>query len=162
MNLFSKKILLPAMIILVGNIEAQYSNQPNSELIKTFDKALTAAASQYKYLKSITPADVMPKTFYASKKLETSKTSWWTSGFYPGSLLYLYQATKDTVLYNEAISRLKILEKEQFNKGTHDLGFMMFCSFGGANSIQQDKKYDEILMNSAKSLSTRFNPKVGC
>ncbi len=162
MTLFSKKLLVPALLFLSGTIQAQNSNQPNEELIKTFDKALAGAAGQYKYLKSITPVDVMPKTFYATKKLETSKTSWWTSGFYPGSLFYLYQATKDTALYNEAISRLRILEKEQFNKGTHDLGFMMFCSFGNANAIQHDKKYDEILMNSAKSLSTRFNPTVGC
>jgi unsaturated chondroitin disaccharide hydrolase len=55
-----------------------------------------------------------------------------------------------------------LLEKEQFNKGTHDLGFMMFCSFGNANRLMPTKEYQEILMNSARSLSTRFNPTIGC
>lgn len=162
MNLITKKFILPVLFLSSGLVKAQTKLQPNTALVKTFDNALVAAAGQYKYLKSITPADALPKTFYRDKKLETSKTSWWTSGFYPGSLLYLYEATKDTVLYNEALRRLQLLEKEQYNKGTHDLGFMMFCSFGNANRIQHNKKYDEILMNSAKSLATRFNPKVGC
>jgi unsaturated chondroitin disaccharide hydrolase len=34
----------------------------------------------------------------------------------------------------------KLLEKEQFNKGTHDLGFMMFCSFGNANRLMHTKE----------------------
>jgi hypothetical protein len=57
---------------------------------------------------------------------------------------------------------VKFVEKEQFNKNTHDLGFMMYCSFGNANRIAPKPEYKEILINSAKSLSSRFNPKVGC
>ena len=107
-----------------------------------------------------TPAGVLPKTYYPVKKLETSSSSWWTSGFYPGSLLYLYEFSHDTVLLNEAMRRMSLLEKEQYNKGTHDLGFMMFCSFGHANKLFPSQQYDDILMNSARSLSTRFNPVV--
>ena len=61
------------------------------------------------------------------------------------------------------------MEPEQFNKGTHDLGFMMYCSFGNGlrlireGALQQDAApYDSILLTSARSLSTRFNPYVGC
>jgi hypothetical protein len=39
---------------------------------------------------------------------------------------------------------------------------MMYCSFGNANRIKPSAEYKEILLNSAKSLSTRFNPTVGC
>jgi uncharacterized protein YyaL (SSP411 family) len=39
---------------------------------------------------------------------------------------------------------------------------MMYCSFGNANRIQPKPEYKEILLNSAKSLCTRFNPAVGC
>jgi len=67
MNLISKKLLVPTLLFVAGNIQAQTNNQPNPALIKTFDQALAGAASQYKYLKSITPVDVMPKTFYATK-----------------------------------------------------------------------------------------------
>ena len=57
---------------------------------------------------------------------------------------------------------LQLLKKEQFNTGTHDLGFMMYCSFGNAMEINPTTAYREILLNSAKSLSTRFNKTVGC
>lgn len=136
--------------------------QPRADLFRIIDNAMINAVDQYKYLAAHVPPGVMPKTFLATKKLETSNTSWWTSGFYSGSLLYLYEYSKDTAMQNEGLRRLKLLEKEQYNKGTHDLGFMMFCSFGNANRLMPEKAYEEIMMNSARSLSTRFNPVVGC
>jgi rhamnogalacturonyl hydrolase YesR len=57
---------------------------------------------------------------------------------------------------------LKLLEKEKLNTGTHDLGFMMYCSFGNANRIAPKPEYNEILLTSARSLTTRFDAKVGC
>lgn len=57
---------------------------------------------------------------------------------------------------------LNILQKEQYNKTTHDLGFMMYCSFGNAEKIEPKPEYKQILINSAKSLSTRFDPEIGC
>jgi unsaturated chondroitin disaccharide hydrolase len=139
-----------------------FAQKADPSLLPVIDKALANAVSQYKYLAAHLPAGVLPKTFLATKKLETSNSGWWCSGFYSGSLLYLYEYSKDTAMLNEALRRNTLLEKEQYNKGTHDLGFMMFCSFGNANRLQPSKTYDEILMNSAKSLSTRFNPTVGC
>ncbi len=57
---------------------------------------------------------------------------------------------------------LELLKKEQYNTTTHDLGFMMYCSFGNAIGIKPSADYTQVLLNSAKSLSTRFNPVVGC
>lgn len=64
-------------------------------------------------------------------------------------------------MYAQAIRILKVLEKEKNNTRTHDLGFMMYCSFGNANRIASKPEYREILLTSARSLSTRFNPKTG-
>jgi len=109
------------------------------------------------------PAEKFPKTFFPSTdQYEFSNSGWWCSGFYPGSLLYLYEETKDSVLYNEAMRMLQLLKKEQFNTHTHDLGFMMYCSFGNGIKINSDSAYREILLNSARSLSTRFNKTTGC
>jgi unsaturated chondroitin disaccharide hydrolase len=127
------------------------------------EKIFEDAAGQYSYLMQHIPADSFPKNFDPKKNsYEWSSSEWWCSGFYPGSLLYLYEETKNKILLTEAKRMLKLLEKEQFNTGTHDLGFMMFCSFGNANRIEPKKEYQDILLNSAKSLSTRFNSKVGC
>lgn len=138
--------------------------KPNKELVAIIDKNFADAASQYKVLRSKLPLpDRFPKTWHDStQQLETSNSGWWCSGFYPGSLLYLYEQTRDTALYNEAMRILEPLKKEQFNTTTHDLGFMMYCSFGNANRILPKPEYKDILVNSARSLSTRFNPIVGC
>jgi hypothetical protein len=107
------------------------------------------------------PAGVMPQSV-RHDSLKTCKSSDWVAGFYPGTLLYLYEATKDKSLYNEALSRITLMDKEQYNTETHDLGFMMFCSYGNLYRMDPANKYKQILLNSARSLSTRFNPKVGC
>ncbi len=132
-------------------------------LLQTIQQNITDADAQYKVLMKNLPADSFPKTYYPEKnKYGFSNSGWWCSGFYPGTLLYLYEQTKDEALYKESLRMLELLKKEQFNKGTHDLGFMMYCSFGNANRIATKPEYKEILLNSAKSLSSRFNPKVGC
>src|SRR2546423_15193989 len=130
---------------------------PNKQLLQTVQKNFEDGDKQYKVLKATLPPDRFPKTFDPKTgKSETSGSGWWCSGFYPGTLLYLYEQTGDTVLYNEAVRMLSLLQKEQFNKGTHDLGFMMYCSFGNASRLKPGPEYKEILLNSAKSLSTRF------
>src|SRR5215475_8027422 len=93
--------------------------QPKPTVLRLIDGNLRQAVNQYKVLMGKLPADRMPKTFYANgDRLETSNTEWWTSGFYPGTLFYLYEFSHDTALRNEAQRRLRLLEKEQFNKGT--------------------------------------------
>src|SRR5690606_5449216 len=44
----------------------------------------------------------------------------------------------------------------------HDLGFMMYCSFGNALRLSDNQHYKDILIRSAKSLATRFDPRTGC
>jgi rhamnogalacturonyl hydrolase YesR len=42
------------------------------------------------------------------------------------------------------------------------MGFKMFSSYGNGYRLTGNEKYKEILLQSAKTLITRFNPKVGC
>src|SRR4051812_46679310 len=80
--------------------------QPRQQLIRLIDGNLRQAANQYKVLMGKLPADRLPKTYYANTdKLETSDAGWWTSGFYPGTLFYLYEFTHDTALRHEALRR---------------------------------------------------------
>lgn len=144
-------------------VNAQPLFKGDKKLLQTISSNFTDAAAQYKLLMKNLPAEKFPKTYFPTTgKYEWSNSGWWCSGFYPGTLLYLYEQTKDTALYNEAMRILKPLQKEEFNTSTHDLGFMMYCSFGNANRISPQSYYKEVLINSAKSLSTRFSPTVGC
>lgn len=86
----------------------------------------------------------------------------WTSGFFPGILWSLYEATDDANWLDAARTCTAWLEKQQYNTGIHDVGFMMFCSYGNGYRLTQDQEYKKILLQSAKSLRSRFNPKVGC
>ncbi|MFP5439327.1 MAG: glycoside hydrolase [Bacteroidia bacterium] len=132
-------------------------------LLTKIDSALKASAAQYTYLSTKVAPGTYPKTWYEDKQqLETSGSGWWCSGFYPGTLLYLDEAVGATVLKQEALDFLTDLKKEQFNTSTHDLGFMMYCSFGNAEKFSPSKEYETILMQSANSLSTRYNPVVKC
>lgn len=136
---------------------------PDPALLSILQPVMNDAAAQYKVLQTKLPANRFPKTYHATEdRLETSGSEWWCSGFYPGTLLFLYQETKDAALLAEAERMLALLEKEKNNTTTHDLGFMMYCSFGNALQIAPKAAYKDILLTSARSLSSRFNPAVGC
>jgi rhamnogalacturonyl hydrolase YesR len=152
-----------ASLIISCATQSKTGSAKNKDLLAAIGKNLPDAAGQYKVMMQKLAADAFPRSYDAkTDKLVTSNSGWWCSGFYPGTILYLYEQTKDATLYAEAQRILKVLEKEKDNKSTHDLGFMMFCSFGNANRIEPKPEYNEILMTSARSLSTRFNPTVGC
>ncbi|MVZ62413.1 glucuronyl hydrolase [Sphingobacterium humi] len=119
---------------------------------------LQQSAKQIKLLAAATPADKFPQNFEQGKH-KFSNSSWWCSGFYPGTLLLLSEATGDAELKQLGLDKLKHLEKEQYNKRTHDLGFMLFCSFGNALRITGDSaSYKPILVNGAESLASRYSP----
>lgn len=130
------------------------AQKPMQQLI---DENMKFAAAQYKVLQDSTPADRMPRTFQNGRSV-TSSTEWWCSGFYPGSLWYIYEYTKDAQIRAEAERRLAILEKEKRYTGNHDIGFMIFCSFGNAYRITGDKKYKDVVDTAAVYQITRYRP----
>lgn len=137
---------------------AQSGDRAMRKLIR---ENMELAASQYKLLAANTPADLMPRNFNEKEnKLVTAKTSWWTSGFFPGSLWLIYDYTKDTNIRAEAERRLAILEKEKYHTGDHDLGFMIFCSFGNAYRITGDEKYKEPIYTASETLIQRYRPGI--
>jgi unsaturated chondroitin disaccharide hydrolase len=151
------------ILILCGCTSQKKTTGHRDQLLQTIGKNFSDASGQYKLMMTKLPVNRFPKTYYAQNdSMETSNSGWWCSGFYPGTLLNLYEQTKDQSLLAEAERMLQVLQKEKDNKSTHDLGFMMFCSFGNAERVASKPEYKQILLTSAKSLSTRFNPKVGC
>ncbi len=85
----------------------------------------------------------------------------WTSGFFPGMLWMMYEYTGDESWIEPAHHYSMNIEKEQFNGGTHDMGFKMYCSFGNGYRLTYNPHYKDILIQSASTLMTRFNPVVG-
>ena len=85
----------------------------------------------------------------------------WTSGFFPGELWFLYEQTGSLEWLREARKFTALLEPVQFYGGTHDLGFMMYCSFGNGFRLTGDTAYQRVIIQSAKTLSGRFNAVAG-
>lgn len=104
---------------------------------------------------------LFPQSVYPDGSLRKMKSEWWCSGFFGGSLWYLFEYTKDLSMKAAAQKWTTALEKEQYNTGTHDLGFMLYCSYGNGYRILKDPAYKEVMLQGAKSLASRFHPKVG-
>jgi hypothetical protein len=104
----------------------------------------------------------LPRTIDSDGKLRTENSRWWTSGFYPGSLWYLYEYSKDQKIRDEAMMMTSRVEQEKYTTNNHDVGFMLYCSFGNGLRITGEESYNEVLLTGTKSLSTRFRPNIGC
>lgn len=102
-----------------------------------------------------------PRTINAEGKMVATNMYDWTPGFFPGSLWYAYEYTKDKQLEQQAITWTEKLEPLKDFTGHHDLGFMLYCSYGNAYRLTGNTAYRDILVQGAKSLSTRFNEITG-
>jgi len=149
------KIVLTSFLLCFSWILlAQKQDRYMEKLIR---KNFMLAAQQYKLLAGNTPTNVMPRNYMAKEgKLVTSNTTWWTSGFFPGSLWYIYEFTKDSAIRAEAERRLTIIEHVKHYTGDHDLGFMIFCSFGNAYRITGNQTYKNVIAEAAETLIKRY------
>ena len=122
-------------------------------------------SEQYEYLyeNAIPFVDTdkpMPRTI-VNGKLHTVGVYDWTSGFHPGSMWNLYGLTKNEEWKNRATYYTKLLDTIQYWEGTHDLGFMIGDSYGNALKYVNNEDYKKVMVQAAKSLSSRFKPKAG-
>lgn len=85
----------------------------------------------------------------------------WTCGFFPGSMWLVYQLTGDEKLRQEAEKYTERIDGIQYYKGTHDLGFMVFCSFGNQQRQLHDEHSAQVIVEAANSLITRADSTVG-
>lgn len=131
---------------------------------KVIDDALSFSVKQYTLMADVMKdkPDLLPRTLDTAGNLVTAKSNWWTSGFFPGSLWYLYEYSKDEKIKGFAAMMTERIGKEKNNTGTHDLGFILYCSFGNGLRLSGDENYNGVLLTGAKSLATRFRPKIGC
>ena len=137
------------------------SNDSES-LKKVVDNALIFSESQYLLMaeKYESKKDSLPRTFEKGRDV-SSDSRWWCSGFFPGSLWYIYENNKNPKVLEYAKIFTDRVEREKYTTDNHDVGFMLYCSFGNGLRLTGDEHYKEVLLTGAKSLATRYNPKVG-
>ncbi|MES2651958.1 MAG: glycoside hydrolase family 88 protein [Bacteroidota bacterium] len=153
------KINLITLLVVIGT----YANAQKVNV----KKAMTAAMKQTDVLvKNVDSARVAKPTFVSPRTVENGQFKMvisrdWTSGFFPSQLWYFYDYTKDKKWLELAKKYTDDIKKEQFNTTTHDLGFMIYGPFGNGYRSVKDDAYRPIIIQAAKSLSTRFNAKAG-
>lgn len=85
----------------------------------------------------------------------------WTSGFFPGTMFYMYDLTGDKKWLDYGVKYTETLDSIKFLKWHHDVGFMIYCSYGNALRVTNNEAYKDVVIEAAKSLSTRFRPIAG-
>lgn len=119
----------------------------------TINYQLSKAANTYKPGQN-------PRSLNPDGKVRLAPYKDWTTGFFPGSLWFGYELTGNKKLAEKAKRFTLALDSVRYITNTHDLGFMLYCSYGNAYRITGDKPYLPALSEGVEHLFARFNPKV--
>ncbi|WEK17737.1 MAG: glycoside hydrolase family 88 protein [Candidatus Pedobacter colombiensis] len=122
--------------------------------------AKTAVYQLTKAAQTFTPG-MNPRSINPDGSVRFAPVRDWTTGFFPGTLWYGYELSGDKNLAEQAKRFTLGLDSVQYVKDTHDVGFMLYCSYGNAYRLTGDKVYLKPLENGAANLYARFNKKVG-
>src|SRR5690554_2096084 len=159
-NLLLLAIIAISMGLVGGCNNKQTSGVDNEELV---NENTHFAAEQYSLMiDEIDDSETIknPKSFIDGKSTFIPPRDW-TSGFFPGSLWYIYELTGDDKWKPYAIKYTEALDTIQYFTGNHDVGFMIYCSYGNGYRLTGTKEYEDVIINAAKSLSTRYIPEAG-
>lgn len=85
----------------------------------------------------------------------------WCSGFFPGNMWLTYELTGDKKWLPLAEKYTEDLDSVKYLKWHHDVGFMIGCSYLNGYRFAEKKEYKDVIVEAAKSLSTRFRPGAG-
>ena len=158
------------MIGVLATVLAAALTTPEAQLKAALPDVFAKSAAHYKAIDAaatpLTDAGEgrfkVPHGFnLKTRTLDMRSIEWWTSGHFPGSLWYLYEATGDAFFKDRATVWTEILAPNAKRDNTHDLGFMMYCSYGNARRLLKTDRYDAILVETARSLCRRFNEGLG-
>lgn len=135
----------------------------NSSKEFSSEQAMDDAIANYQSLIAMEKDDMKysPRNIDKDGKLRFVDALDWTSGFYPGVLWYMYEYKQDSTILKEAKRATEAIAKAQFYKGNHDVGFMIYCSYGNGSRIANQAGYDSVIVNAANSLITRYKPEMG-
>lgn len=114
-------------------------------------------------------AELVPAYDSLPRRVPKGRQQWqyvtredWTSGFWPGTLWYLYEAQPTAYWQQKAEGFTQDLAPVLNHKTVdHDLGFQFYCSYGNGLRLTRNPAYKQVLLRAADSLATLYNPRVG-
>jgi unsaturated chondroitin disaccharide hydrolase len=125
------------------------------------EEALRFAGFQIERTAAQLPPERYPLNTNATGAWEHRSSGNWGSGFFPGSMWLLYQHTFDPAWKARAEHWQAPIERHKLNTSTHDVGFMIYSSYGNAYRLTGENAYRDVVLTAAKSLASRYSPTVG-
>ena len=161
-----KKIIKYLLIgvCLFSTISCRTNNKAQDDLGFDVEESLRYCVSQ-----AARTLATIPKDSIFPRMIPPGDTTWryvkiadWTSGFWPGILWYLYEYTGEDQWKVAADTYSRYLVPLSENAAIdHDLGFQIYCSFGNGYRLTHDPFYKEVILRTADTLATLYNPSVG-
>ncbi len=160
-----KLLLLVLLACLAPTMKAEERPVCDKATVRTVGRTLDFAVEQslrlYESVKE-TP-DQMPRSWYASNdSLIMCPIRWWASGFFPGTMWYLYEHSGREDLRRIAEQLTERMESEKDRTDNHDIGFAINCTYGNGYRLTHKEAYRDVILTAARNFATRFDPKVGC
>jgi len=154
-----KMMLLTLLAALFPMGAAAQSEEPMSQVI---ERGLQRAACQSLLMANSLKdkQNQLPRT-YENGQLKTIRYDHWVSGFFPGVLWMLYENSGNEQFRTYAELFTDRVEPAKKLTNTHDLGFMLYCSFGQGYRLTGNQHYLDVINEGTQSLLTRWNPKLG-
>lgn len=164
---------LPAMAATAPDPSTTSAAQHQARVApRTIEQAFRFAEQQLERTVAGIPATAFP-VYSDNRTAEATYGQWltraltnprspdWRVGFFPGALWLMYEHTRDPKWRTRAEAWTHQLEGVQNDTSSHDVGFEMLPSYGNALRLTRNPAYTPILLRSAQSLATRYNPVVG-
>ncbi|MBD1432002.1 alginate lyase family protein [Sphingobacterium sp. DN00404] len=104
---------------------------------------------------------IIPRSVDKQGKLVLVGPRDWCSGFFPGTLWFMYKLTGDTKWQKDADRYTRFLEGEKDDRTSHDVGFKINCSYGNGYFLTRDPDYRTTMLQAAATLSKRYHKQVG-
>ena len=159
------KRIFTLLVVALAAVSCAKTESMEELTARVFERA----AAQVKYMDTClepiaatSEEPVLPRSINPDGSLWVSNHKWWCSGFYPGTLWYVYEYTGDEAVKALAQKYQAPLEPIRFRKNHHDVGFQLMCSYGNCLRLTADAESEAIIKDGANSLATRFDPEVGC
>lgn len=154
MNL--KQILIAALA--VSSLTAASQSKFINRAVKSAEQQVQLMVNQMDTFPQIPSPRTLAKDGKSTRFVVLDE---WTSGFFPGSLWYLYELSGDKKWLNSAVKYTEGMERIKYYTGNHDIGFMIFCSFGNGLRLTNKESYRDVILTAANTLTKRYRPEAG-
>lgn len=158
-----RQLLLAGLLVMCGCTTPHVKESPDHSLETRWDAITDILGAKVRQtIDQCSDSLRYPRSTSSDGTWRTVEIRDWTSGFFPGILWYMHELTGEKTFEQSARRWTEGLTPLQWYAGSHDVGFMVFCSFGNGYRLTHDESYKAVILQAARTLATRFNPTVGC